>query len=486
MESEAQGNGFGLVPASRSSASTGPSSAISHEEVMAGAKELSLGSSSSENSRPMPFRGEMTPSFMFGTQHGLQPVFGSASSQNQHMMRLHNADSFPLQKNNRKSLKIPTELTSNGAIAVMFDESRGKWCLSSWNSGDFECMGLYSSREDALRASLNLSTIKSEVGSEDMFDIFSSGSNDVFDNGYNNNLARSWSPARRFAWKDGNSNTSSPSPESTDESSSSDKNPNGMSHSTNTTMNDSASSSTSLRLNDDSQKLKAAGRKRKRRAAATAAASFITEAASQKSSAGESGSSEESADISDSTSPVQKGNEPVPILHRRRAKKPKPSSNGKLESKYRGVSWHRRDHRWLARLWVKGKIQWLGAFPSETQAALAVDLRALREFGPGAQKLNFPDSAHRAKLLAEMTPEDAQAVRDPTPANRKRAQLHGSAKSKPKPQMLRVIAAQNAALLAGNWSQESFQSTLPDSFSERAGAVEPPVENSPATSHFLH
>ncbi|GBG34604.1 AP2-like ethylene-responsive transcription factor AIL5 [Hondaea fermentalgiana] len=61
----------------------------------------------------------------------------------------------------------------------------------------------------------------------------------------------------------------------------------------------------------------------------------------------------------------------------------------KSVSKYRGVSWHKRDRRWLARLWVAGKIRYLGSFCDEDEAALAVDLCALKEFGEHCPRLNF-------------------------------------------------------------------------------------------------
>lgn len=68
-------------------------------------------------------------------------------------------------------------------------------------------------------------------------------------------------------------------------------------------------------------------------------------------------------------------------------------------SMYRGVSWHKRDRRWLARLWVDGKIRYLGSYFDEHEAALAVDLCALKEFGNSSARLNFTPE-QREKLMS--------------------------------------------------------------------------------------
>mmetsp|Transcript_10426 Transcript_10426/g.17057 ORF Transcript_10426/g.17057 Transcript_10426/m.17057 type:complete len:331 (-) Transcript_10426:377-1369(-) len=67
-------------------------------------------------------------------------------------------------------------------------------------------------------------------------------------------------------------------------------------------------------------------------------------------------------------------------------------------SKYRGVSWHRRDRKWLARTWINGRIEHLGCFRSEEMAALAVDLRTIEHFGESRKELNFPDPEERKRL----------------------------------------------------------------------------------------
>lgn len=54
-------------------------------------------------------------------------------------------------------------------------------------------------------------------------------------------------------------------------------------------------------------------------------------------------------------------------------------------SKYRGVSYHSRDKRFMARLWnsYTGKTEHLGSFVNELDAAKAVDDRVLELYGNG-------------------------------------------------------------------------------------------------------
>mmetsp|Transcript_1349 Transcript_1349/g.2371 ORF Transcript_1349/g.2371 Transcript_1349/m.2371 type:complete len:412 (+) Transcript_1349:98-1333(+) len=71
-------------------------------------------------------------------------------------------------------------------------------------------------------------------------------------------------------------------------------------------------------------------------------------------------------------------------------------------SDYRGVSWHRRDRKWLARTWINGRIEHLGCFRTEEMAALAVDLRTIEHFGPDTKKeLNFSELEERERLRRE-------------------------------------------------------------------------------------
>ncbi len=64
-------------------------------------------------------------------------------------------------------------------------------------------------------------------------------------------------------------------------------------------------------------------------------------------------------------------------------------------SKYRGVSWHKRDGKWQAQIKVAGENENLGFFDDEEEAARAFDTRAA-ELG---RPTNF-DAAARA-LWAE-------------------------------------------------------------------------------------
>lgn len=79
---------------------------------------------------------------------------------------------------------------------------------------------------------------------------------------------------------------------------------------------------------------------------------------------------------------------------------PNAAQGNNASSKYRGVSWHKRDRKWLARTWVDGKIEHLSCHKDEKMAALAVDLRTLEHFGDRVKKsLNFPDPVIRQQLI---------------------------------------------------------------------------------------
>jgi len=58
-------------------------------------------------------------------------------------------------------------------------------------------------------------------------------------------------------------------------------------------------------------------------------------------------------------------------------------------SKYKGVSWHKGDRKWHARIYHDGRCHHLGAFTSEIEAARAYDRAARILHGPFAS-LNFP------------------------------------------------------------------------------------------------
>jgi len=54
-----------------------------------------------------------------------------------------------------------------------------------------------------------------------------------------------------------------------------------------------------------------------------------------------------------------------------------------------GVSWHKRARKWVAKIMVDGKVQNLGYFTSEEEAARAYDDAARARDGAGAA-VNFP------------------------------------------------------------------------------------------------
>eukprot|EP00512_Aurantiochytrium_limacinum_P001049 CAMPEP_0171490906 /NCGR_PEP_ID=MMETSP0958-20121227/3568_1 /TAXON_ID=87120 /ORGANISM="Aurantiochytrium limacinum, Strain ATCCMYA-1381" /LENGTH=576 /DNA_ID=CAMNT_0012024273 /DNA_START=611 /DNA_END=2341 /DNA_ORIENTATION=- len=70
-----------------------------------------------------------------------------------------------------------------------------------------------------------------------------------------------------------------------------------------------------------------------------------------------------------------------------------------VSSKYRGVSWHRRDKAWTARIWNNGKSEHLGTFTTELRAALAVDIKAAAYFGDTFAEFNFPCEDERRRLI---------------------------------------------------------------------------------------
>ncbi len=61
-------------------------------------------------------------------------------------------------------------------------------------------------------------------------------------------------------------------------------------------------------------------------------------------------------------------------------------------SKYKGVTWFKRDGLWVAQIYYKGKHFHLGCFTCEIEAAKTYDRRAREMFGPFAY-CNFPEEA---------------------------------------------------------------------------------------------
>lgn len=54
-------------------------------------------------------------------------------------------------------------------------------------------------------------------------------------------------------------------------------------------------------------------------------------------------------------------------------------------SKYKGVSWHKRDCMWRSQIFVNGKTIYLGPYHNEEEAALAYNKAALEHFGEFAK-----------------------------------------------------------------------------------------------------
>jgi hypothetical protein len=72
---------------------------------------------------------------------------------------------------------------------------------------------------------------------------------------------------------------------------------------------------------------------------------------------------------------------------------------GEAGSKYRGVSWYKRDSKWKAQIECDGKNHHLGSFEDEKEAAKAYDRAARTHHGETAQ-LNLPHKRPRALGVA--------------------------------------------------------------------------------------
>jgi hypothetical protein len=71
-------------------------------------------------------------------------------------------------------------------------------------------------------------------------------------------------------------------------------------------------------------------------------------------------------------------------------RKPKSNTSG-----FKGVSWHKRDSRWMVNIGVGGRIRHVGSFTRIEDAARAYDSEARALFGSFAA-LNFPGPGERA------------------------------------------------------------------------------------------
>jgi hypothetical protein len=66
-------------------------------------------------------------------------------------------------------------------------------------------------------------------------------------------------------------------------------------------------------------------------------------------------------------------------------------------SKYKGVSWYKRDSNWMACIKINKKTKYLGYFSSEIEAARAYDSKAIELFGEYAH-LNFPKEEYASNI----------------------------------------------------------------------------------------
>jgi hypothetical protein len=62
-------------------------------------------------------------------------------------------------------------------------------------------------------------------------------------------------------------------------------------------------------------------------------------------------------------------------------------------SGYRGVSFFKRENKWVSRIYSKGKLLYIGYFDNKEDAARSRDKKALEIFGPKCY-LNFPLEAN--------------------------------------------------------------------------------------------
>lgn len=60
----------------------------------------------------------------------------------------------------------------------------------------------------------------------------------------------------------------------------------------------------------------------------------------------------------------------------------------KSSSKYKGVTWHKKDKRWIAQIKICGKQKRIGAFKDEAKAARAYNKKAIELFGKFARLNN--------------------------------------------------------------------------------------------------
>jgi hypothetical protein len=69
--------------------------------------------------------------------------------------------------------------------------------------------------------------------------------------------------------------------------------------------------------------------------------------------------------------------------------KPRRPDGSPASSIFKGVTWHKKNHKWIAKIHVAGHSKYLGSFASEAEAARAYDSAAEAAWGHFA-RLNFP------------------------------------------------------------------------------------------------
>mmetsp|Transcript_32098 Transcript_32098/g.76289 ORF Transcript_32098/g.76289 Transcript_32098/m.76289 type:complete len:437 (-) Transcript_32098:199-1509(-) len=87
---------------------------------------------------------------------------------------------------------------------------------------------------------------------------------------------------------------------------------------------------------------------------------------------------------------------------------PNTAEGSQKSSRFRGVSWNKKDRKWQAMIFARGRAMWLGYFKEEAEAAKAYDMAALRVRGRKA-KLNFPVETYpNAEEMMELADADCR------------------------------------------------------------------------------
>mmetsp|Transcript_11653 Transcript_11653/g.18631 ORF Transcript_11653/g.18631 Transcript_11653/m.18631 type:complete len:359 (-) Transcript_11653:184-1260(-) len=76
-------------------------------------------------------------------------------------------------------------------------------------------------------------------------------------------------------------------------------------------------------------------------------------------------------------------NNPAPVVVRRAFPK---TSRSQHKPRFRGLTWHKRDKKWMVRFWSFGKVRNLGCYVDDELAALVYDVTAIQTFGEGTTR----------------------------------------------------------------------------------------------------